>query len=74
MQLNGSHFGNPTVSGISGNFFGKFLNHLPLFPIFGKFWLDEKQSVLNIVCGLGISDRRLDIKHGVGMKLMRATD
>ena len=36
--LNGSHFGISVVSGISGNFLGKFLYHLPLFPNFRKFW------------------------------------
>ena len=36
-RLNGSHFGNSTVSGISGNFSAKFLYHLPQFPNFGKF-------------------------------------
>ena len=36
-QLNGSHFGNSTAFGISGNVSGKFLYHLPLFvesPLF----------------------------------------
>ena len=36
-RLNSSHFGNSTVPGIYGNFSGKFLYHLPLFPIFRKF-------------------------------------
>ena len=35
-RLNSSHFGNSTVPGIYGNFSGKFLYHLPLFPIFRK--------------------------------------
>ena len=34
--LNGSHFGNSTVSGISGNFSWKFLYHLLLFSNFRK--------------------------------------
>ena len=38
--LNGSHFGN--VSGKSGNFSGKILYQLPLFPKFLKFWVNGK--------------------------------
>ena len=36
-------FGNSTVSGISGNFSGKFLCHLPLFPHFRTVWLNRKR-------------------------------
>lgn len=36
-RLNCSNLGNSTVSRISGNFSGKFLYHLPLFPNFRKF-------------------------------------
>ena len=39
-RLNGCYFGNSTISGISGNFSGKFLSHLPLFPNFRKFWFN----------------------------------
>ena len=41
-QLKGSHFGNSIAFGISGNFSGKFLSHLPLFPNFRKFWFNGK--------------------------------
>ena len=37
--------GESTVSGISGNFSGKFLYDLPPFPNFRKFWLDGKRPV-----------------------------
>ena len=37
--------GESTVSGISGNFSGKFLYDLPPFPNFGKFWLGGKRPV-----------------------------
>ena len=37
------HFGNSTVSRISGNFSGKFLYHLTLFPNFRKLWLNGKR-------------------------------
>ena len=36
-------FGNSTVSGMSGNFSGKFLCHLPLFPHFRTVWLNGKR-------------------------------
>ena len=42
-RLNGSHFGNSTVSGISENFSGTFLYHLPLFLNFRKFWMNGKR-------------------------------
>ena len=35
-------FGNSTVSGISGNFSGKFLHQVPLLPNFRKFSLNWK--------------------------------
>ena len=44
--LNGSHFANSTASGISRNFAGKFLYHLPLFPNFRKFWLNGKRPLI----------------------------
>ena len=43
--IDGSHFGNSTVSRTSGNFSGKCLYHLPLFPTFRKFWLNRSESV-----------------------------
>ena len=49
-RLNGSRFGNSKVSGISGNVSGKFLNHLPLFPNFGKFWLNDKRPLAQYNC------------------------
>jgi len=40
--MHGSHFGNSTSFGISGNFSWKFLCHLPLFPIFERFgWMES---------------------------------
>ena len=47
-RLNGWYFGNSTISGISGNFSGKFLYCLPLFPIFLKFWLNGKHPSIPI--------------------------
>ena len=43
-RLNGCYFGNSTISGISGNFSGKFLYCLPLFPIFFKVLVEWKAS------------------------------
>ena len=37
-------FGNSTVPGISGNFYGKCLYHLPLFPNFWKLWLNGNKA------------------------------
>ena len=36
---------NSKVSEISGNVSEKFLNHLPLFPNFGKVWLNDKRPL-----------------------------
>ena len=45
--LNGSHFGN--VSGKSGNFSGKILYQLPLFPKFLKFWVKCPKCIQEIL-------------------------
>ena len=44
-------------SGFSGNFSGKLLHHLPLFPNFRKFWLNEPKFLI----GLGFKVRFVTI-------------
>ena len=52
-SVNGSHFGNSTVSGFLETF-PKIAHHLLLFPNFRKFWLNGPQLVIGPGFKLGL--------------------
>ena len=47
-----------TASGISRNFSGKSLYHLPLFPNFRKFWLNVKRPL--ILCTINFKAAKIN--------------
>ena len=61
-RLNGSHFGNSTVPGISEKFSGTFLYHLPLFLNFRKFWMNGKRPSFRGETTDGVEKSRLFLR------------
>ena len=61
------HFGSSTVSRISGNFSGKFLYHLTLFPNFRSFgWMESAlQSTLCFISAARYCFRNIDLARQV---------
>ena len=61
-RLNGSHFGNSTVSRNFWKLFGTFRYHLPLFPNFRKFWMNGKRPSFRWETTDGVEKSRLFLR------------